>query len=620
MIDPRGVCVLALVALVVGCGGHSPSKPHTAVGAATEAPTTSETYMLATARAEHESILLPTGEIFVVGGVDSQGEVLASTEIVSETGVRPGPTLSMPRTGHTLTLLPDGLILIAGGVSSLEEASPTATTQMFDPEFGDLREGPDMADARAYHTTFFAGDALVAAGGQGEAGLLDTMERIDILNRTTEILPVFLNAPQRDLVGVAISPLQFVFVGGQTATGPTSPEIFDGTALIPLPAPGRTGAAIVTNNGSVVLLSGESEGVVRDDLEVFDGFAFQPQAFDLHPRTNAVAAVAVAGIVVTGGVDNLGASGLVEIVLPTQVAQISSLTVARHAHTFTLGSERQLGFVIGGYDDVRVPTTSIELIRIPSLDDAGLMSGPLTGGPLTGTAPRSVLQSVVDAKTLGGLLRAASGADCNTKAHKPATSTPAPAGSETARLSAAATARLVLLIADAPEPTQAELLALPAQPKPEELIGRLEKALTAMGVTNASALATETRAQLTGLCAVKFPGSSLTSFLKHYANKSHPAKSLLIARVRLFKGLEAAAMAPAIDTILGAAVDANLKSFDEGGMTAAETLPKVRAAFQAIAADLKDTRAANAFTVLGQLLESDAISAPTAAPAAFQAP
>lgn len=640
MIYTRGVCVLALAALVIGCGGHSPSKRRSA---STAAPVSSDqtTYALGTARAEHESILLPTGEVFVVGGVDSQGQVLASTEIVSEEGVRPGPTMAMPRTGHTLTILPDGKVLIAGGISSLD-GPPTRTTEIFDPEFGDLNEGPELADARAYHTTFYVGEALIAAGGQGAtaavagpvattpppvstSGLLDTLERVDVPNRVTEILPVFLSVPQKDLVGVAISPLQFVFVGGQTETGPAAAEIFDGTGLFPLAGlPPRTGAAIVTNNSSVVVLSGESEGVLRDDLEVFDGFSFQPQALGLHPRQGAVAAVSSAGILIVGGQDAVGPSEVVELVLPSQVAQLSPLALPRHAHTFTLGAEQQVGFVIGGYDSERVPTDSIELIQVPGLD----FVGGLTGGTptTTGTTPDAGrLEAVVDAKSLAGMIRAASGADCNSKAHKASSAKPAPAGKESARLPAAGTARLAILIADVAEPTEADLLAQPAQPKAAELIDRLERVLAGLGAPNARELATETRTQLQSLCAIKFPGKSLKSFLKHYKGKAHPAKELLKARIRIYKGLDAAAAAARLDTIMEQAADADLKSLDDGKLNAEDALGRVRTAIAApSAAQAADDRAKNAFTVLGQVLEFDAMGAATtlANPAAtgIQAP
>tara|TARA_R110002072_G_scaffold141601_3_gene286853 strand:- start:1360 stop:2658 length:1299 start_codon:yes stop_codon:yes gene_type:complete len=418
--------------------------------------------------------------------------------------------------------------------------------------------------------------------------------------------------PQKNLVGVAISPLQFVFVGGQTETGPAPAEIFDGTGLIPLAGlPPRSGAAIAQNNNTVVVLSGESEGVLRDDLEVFDGFSFQPQAFGLHPRQGAIAAVSSAGILIVGGIDAVGPSEVVEILLPSQVAQLAPLAQPRHAHTFTLGAAQQVGFVIGGYDSERVPTDSIELIQVPGLDFASTLGG---GGldPNATTPGAGRLEAAVDAKTLAGILRAASGADCNSAAHKPSTAQPAVPGSQSARLPAAATARLAILIADVAEPTDDDLLAQPAQPAASELIDRLERALTVLGAANARDLASETRTQLQSLCAIKFPGSSLKSFLKHYKGKAHPAKELLKARIRIYKGLEAAASASALDAIMGQAADADLKSFDDGDLTADEALARVRGAIGVQSTEAAaNTRAGNAFTILGQLLEFDALAAPT---------
>ena len=72
------------------------------------------------ARSQHTATLLPNGNVFIVGGIQSSSNgtrVLASTDLYDPTSGRFTPAANMTTTRrlHTATVLPDGRVLIVGG-------------------------------------------------------------------------------------------------------------------------------------------------------------------------------------------------------------------------------------------------------------------------------------------------------------------------------------------------------------------------------------------------------------------------------------------------------------------------------------------------------------------------
>ena len=82
------------------------------------------------ARAYHSATLLPSGQVLVVGGMDSSSLTSAelydpSTEQWSAAGA-----LTTARSHHTACVLPTGSVLVAGGHSS---SGPLAGTELYVP-------------------------------------------------------------------------------------------------------------------------------------------------------------------------------------------------------------------------------------------------------------------------------------------------------------------------------------------------------------------------------------------------------------------------------------------------------------------------------------------------------
>jgi RHS repeat-associated protein len=115
------------------------------------------------ARAWHSATVLADGTVFVFGGVDKNGNLVASAEIfdpavqLSQTTVIPNLN---PRAHHTATLLIDGRVLIAGGVK--RDGEVTGLIQTWDSQTGQVRDiGLPMVIPRQDHTAQLLGDGSV---------------------------------------------------------------------------------------------------------------------------------------------------------------------------------------------------------------------------------------------------------------------------------------------------------------------------------------------------------------------------------------------------------------------------------------------------------------------------
>jgi hypothetical protein len=95
--------------------------------------TWSSTRPLHDARAQHTATLLPSGNVLVTGGNNSdfvQNTSCEEYDPTSQTWGRTGP-LNVARVRHTATLLPNGKVLAAGGWNLND--GPLASAELFDP-------------------------------------------------------------------------------------------------------------------------------------------------------------------------------------------------------------------------------------------------------------------------------------------------------------------------------------------------------------------------------------------------------------------------------------------------------------------------------------------------------
>lgn len=131
--------------------------------------------MLNYKRINHKSVLLPSGNVLVFGGMDENNNMLKSVELYNKlenTWTVVG-NMQVERMNHTVTLLSTGNILIVGGtnkygtLNSSEIYNPITNLSVLDKSLNDSRE---------CHVTCICNNDVYVLGGRNQ-NVLDTIEK-----------------------------------------------------------------------------------------------------------------------------------------------------------------------------------------------------------------------------------------------------------------------------------------------------------------------------------------------------------------------------------------------------------------------------------------------------------
>src|SRR5713101_7181865 len=131
----------------------------------------------------HSATVLPSGLVFVAGGVNDRLIGLASTELYNSAlgTFSTGGDMTSSRAAHTATLLRDGTVLLAGGNSFTNGVfDPLSSAEIYDPTSGIFTATGSMSVARQNHSATLLKNGLVLiAGGQNNSGKLASAELYD---------------------------------------------------------------------------------------------------------------------------------------------------------------------------------------------------------------------------------------------------------------------------------------------------------------------------------------------------------------------------------------------------------------------------------------------------------
>ncbi|RMG11832.1 MAG: hypothetical protein D6731_14940, partial [Planctomycetota bacterium] len=383
----RSVLVAMLVTAtmtVAGCSSKSSSKGGAPAGS-TAGGSTAASSTLPDARADQAAVLLQTGEILVAGGVDANGNPMASTVLIdAQNQARPGPDMSAPRVGHSMVPLASGEVLIIGGHSDAQGMTVLDTTEIYDPTTNSFRPGPALTTARSRHVAMSystaQGERVLVAGGltrvNGQAAVLSSAEVIDVAAGLSSPLASSLSQEMAKAKIVRLDTGKLLICSGVGTAGTTAPNVFDPatetfTPIFQILA--RTGAAVASRGSEVLVTGGVTQGGnVEASSEVFTSAT---QTFSngvpmsLARRDHTATVLAGGDIFVVGGIDASGvATTAVERVSGSSLASatvsvMQPLQTARYLHSAIARGGSDL-VIIGGFDVNGVALNSIETVNI----------------------------------------------------------------------------------------------------------------------------------------------------------------------------------------------------------------------------------------------------------------
>ena len=132
---------------------------------------------MTTARALHLPVRLTDDRVLLIGGADSQGNVLSSCEIYDPATGSYTATGAMgtPRILHAATRLPDGRVMVAGGTSTLADvvaaiSGTLRSVEIWDPATGSWSAGPAIGGNRLAPALTTLSNGLVMCSGGVQVG------------------------------------------------------------------------------------------------------------------------------------------------------------------------------------------------------------------------------------------------------------------------------------------------------------------------------------------------------------------------------------------------------------------------------------------------------------------
>jgi hypothetical protein len=182
------------------------------------------------ARSFFASTTLADGRVLIIGGRDGQ-TLHANAEVFdpAQNAWAPAGDLEQGRTDAGAVTLPDGRVIITGGCAA---DARLASVEIYEPDVGRFRRVASMAKARDDHVALGLADgSVVVIGGRGDAGApLSGVERYEPALDRWSAMPSLL--ARQDHAGVVLPSGEiFVMGGGPDESldyqGPAPPQLFE---------------------------------------------------------------------------------------------------------------------------------------------------------------------------------------------------------------------------------------------------------------------------------------------------------------------------------------------------------------------------------------------------------
>jgi hypothetical protein len=176
-------------------------------------------------RDDPAAVSLPNGLVLIIGGYDGS-KVLNSCEFYNpadKTFSASKATMSVGRSGPTASLLPNGKVLVCGGWVG---SNSLQTTEIYDPLTDSFSAGPSMTAKRSSHTATTLPDGRVLLAGCENGCSSNSTEFYDPHENSFSLGPK-MTVARRDHFSTLLPDGRVLIGGGWTDDAKQTTEIYD---------------------------------------------------------------------------------------------------------------------------------------------------------------------------------------------------------------------------------------------------------------------------------------------------------------------------------------------------------------------------------------------------------
>jgi N-acetylneuraminic acid mutarotase len=223
---------------------------------------------MATAREVFPAVRLTSGKVLVSGGLGASSTVLAAAELYDPTAGTwsSAGSLSVARYGHTATLLQSGKVLVTGGCGGSPTCTATTVSELYDPSTNSWSTTGSLNTARYYHTAVRLNTGKVLAVGGTTGSVTASCELYDPTAGT------WSNAASMNVARIyhgttLMTDGKVLVTGGTQSRFPIgSAELYDPTANTwtltgTMKTPTYAHTATLLGDGTVIVAGGEGTSI-----------------------------------------------------------------------------------------------------------------------------------------------------------------------------------------------------------------------------------------------------------------------------------------------------------------------------------------------------------------------